>query len=45
MIRKSVAVFALMLGDAVISRADSGTEVAVRILDGGDSAKPGAGSS
>lgn len=35
MFRKSVAVFALMLGDAVISRADSGTEVAVRILDGG----------
>ena len=35
MIRKSVAVFALMLGDAVISRADSGTEVVVRILDGG----------
>jgi hypothetical protein len=33
MIRKSVAVFALMLGEAVISRADSDVEVVVRILD------------
>lgn len=33
MIRKSVAVFALMLSEAVISRADSGTEVVVCILD------------
>ena len=35
MIRKSMAVFALMLGEVVISRADSDTFVAVRILDEG----------